>query len=333
MSPEPTGWELAKAHFAQWWKFYAGGLGVVYLFYKVVGPLGDLIMGWIAAHTSVAKNVPSVDGVVRGVLVVCSLVLLALLVLVPLTLTLLFRAQKAAIGAEKNPILIKTFDKTTKAADQIAKQLFPGTAATAKKTIRCKQVYTLYKNGDCHVTETLVITAKNKDIHFMEKLIRVEEEAEPVDFPDEIDLKVVSKTPNKEVAYLISNNEKRQKNAVVFFLPRIQAGQPPDQREIVVTYYWKGFFKRLIMRGDEPFENTIKSVDPIPTVEYEFWNAPDNGVLGFQNVGQHIDENDPTREIRTALGPDENGLTGWSYVVRDFPVGHVTRFRLTWRKN
>jgi len=70
-----------------------------------------------------------------------------------------------------------------------------------------------------------VVAAKDRDIHFMEKIISAEDEADPVEFPDEIDLKIESKTPGRDVRYLISKNEPRSKGVVVFFLPRIKANE------------------------------------------------------------------------------------------------------------
>jgi hypothetical protein len=283
-----------KLHFGVWWKHYVALLGVLYLFYKIAGPLGDLLTSWLLRHEPVLNGAVSVDKVATGVLVACFLLLIGLIVFSVFTTVELMRKQRQVNETLKASILLKTFERSVQAADLIAKQLFPGTASAIKKVISCKQVYTLFKNGDCHASETLVVMAKDRDIHFMEKFIAADDEGEPVDFPDEIDLKVASVTPNRGVAYLITANEKRRKHVMVFFLPRIHAAAP-DQREIRITYYWKGFFKRLVTHGEEPFETTIKSVEPIPQVEYEFLVAPDAGDLTCVNVGQLIDENDPQR--------------------------------------
>lgn len=220
----------------------------------------------------------------------------------------------------------------TQAADRIAKQLFPGATMATKKVLSCKQVYTLYKDGDCQSTEIMVVTAHDKDVHFMEKFIAVEEEALPKDFPDDINLKVTSGTPNRNVAYLISGNEQRRKNVMVFFLPRIQSGAA-DAREVRITYFWKGFFRRLVTRGEEIFETTIKTVEPVPRVEYEFWVAPDAGVLSCTNIGQVINENDAEREVLVQLEADERGMRGWRYIATNFPLHHTSRFRLTWESS
>jgi hypothetical protein len=334
--PTPNGQgtlQFLRHHFAQSWKLYAGFLAVLYLFYKIAGPLGDFLTAWLMSHVVAFKGVVSIDGIATVFLTGAALLLFALIMFSIYTVVELTRMHKLAGPALKAPILAKTFERTVQAADRIAKQLFPGAATATKKVISCKQVYTLYKNGDCHVTEALVVTAHEKDIHFMEKNIGVEPEADPADFPDEIDLKVTSRTPNREVAYLISRNDKRLKNVMVFFLPRIQAAAP-EQREIEFTFFWKGYFKRLVTSGEEPFECTIKSVEPIPRVEYEFWVAPDAGNLTCLNVGQMIDEDDAEREKLVEIKkPDERGMRCWKYAATDFPLGHVTRFRLTWKKS
>lgn len=326
-------WEFLGHHLSRWWKTFLGLLGIVYLFYKVAGPLGDLLTSWLLGHEVVLKERASIDGVATGFLVGLVLLLFALVVFSIYIVHQLIGAQTLANQALRVPVLTKTFQRTVQAADRIAKQLFPGAATAIKKVVSCRQVYTLYKNGDCHAMETLVVTAQEKDIHFMEKNIAVEPAADPADFPDDIDLKVASLTPNREVAYLISRNEHRLKSVMVFFLPRIQAGAA-DEREIQTTFFWKGFFKRLITSGEEPFETTIKTVEAISRVEYEFWVAPGAGRLTCQNVGQMIDENNAEREKLTEITePDAKGMRGWKYTAIDFPVGHTTRFQLTWKKS
>jgi hypothetical protein len=297
-----------KRHFIAWWASFAGVLAAGYLLYKVGSPIGDALTAWLVRHESTLGGSINIDGTATFCLAAVALLLAALIVFGIFTTALLLGAQRQANLAQQTPILAKTFDRSVQAADLIAKQLFPGAASAVKQVVRCKQVYTLYKNGDCQATETLVVTANDRDIHFMEKLIAADIEGDPVDFPDDKNLN------------LISGNEKRQKNVVVFFLPRIQATNP-EQREITITYYWKGFFRRLIIRGEEPFVTTIKSVADIPLVEYEFWVAPDAGVLSCINVGQLIDEEDAEREKLEQVDVDERGMRGMEIPCSRLPLG------------
>jgi hypothetical protein len=320
---------LLKRHIAAWWKLYLGLLAALCVFYEIAGPLGEWLTRWLLGHEAVTNGVASVDAFARAVLVIGTLAIFALIVFAVFSAISLVRAIQRVSLAQKTPVLMKTFERTVQAADLIAKQLFPGADTAIKQVLSCKQVLTLYKHGDCQATETLVVTARQRDIHFMEKFITAEEEADPVDFPDEMNLKVTSGTPNRGVSYLISGNEKRQKNVVVFFLPRILASAP-EHRTIKITYFWKGFFKRLVTRGEEPFVITIKSVEAIPAVEFEFWVAPGAGSLTCTNVGQVIDVNDVEREKILPLEADDRGMKGCKYIVRNCPVDHTIRLRLGW---
>jgi hypothetical protein len=329
----PSASEFLKQHFSRWWAIFLASLGILYLFYKIAVPLGDLLTNWLLGHEAVLKGTISIDGFATAFLVGCSFLLFALVVFSAYSVYSLILAHRLASQALKVPVLTKTFERTVQAADRIAKQLFPGAATATKKVVSCKQVYTLYKNGDCHASETLVVAAHEKDVHFFEKNIGVEPEADPADFPDEIDLKVTSRTANREVAYLISRNEGRLKNVMVFFLPRIQ-DVVDDELEVKKTFFLNRFFNLLITHGEEPFETTIKTVVAIPRVEYEFWVAPDAGYLTCQNVGQMIDETDAERETLIEIAdPDTRGMRGWKYTAINFPIGHTTRFRLTWKKS
>lgn len=313
-----------RDHLRKSWGIYVGVLGVVYLFYKVGGPLGDFLVDWVIGHVTVQEGVASVDKWGKGLLASGVLMLVALLIVAIVSSSALYKTRRATAGAEKIPILIKTFRRTTEAADLISKKLFPGAALPVKLVLACKQVYTIYEGGDCHYSEELTVAAKAKDTHFMEKIIDVEPEADPAEYPDEIDLKVKSKTPGKEVQYLISKNEPRSKSFVIFFLPRIQAGEA-DKRELKISYYWKGHMKRLVLLGSEPFNMRVKSVEPVPSIEYQFWMKPSQRKLVCVHVGEPLDEGKETLEERPA---DERGMTGWVYTARDVPPGHTTRLRL-----
>jgi hypothetical protein len=318
---------FAKDHLKKSWGIYVGALGVAYLFYKVGGPLGDILGDWIAGHVTVQNGVTSADKWSRGLLAGGALTLSALLILAIVSSVSLYKTRKAAAGAEKIPILTKTFRRTTEAVDLIAKKLFPGASFPIKLVRSCRQVYTIYEGGDCHFSEELIVEAKGKDTHFMEKIIDAEPEADPAEYPDEINLKVESKTAGKGVRYLISKNEPRSKSLVIFFLPRIKADEG-DKRELKTSYYWKGFMKRLVLQGSEPFNMGVKSVEPVPSIEYQFWMKPGERKLACVHVGEPLDEGKETLDEQPA---DERGMTGWLYTAKDVPPGHMTRLRLELR--
>jgi hypothetical protein len=229
--------------------------------------------------------------------------------------------------AARGEILLKTFRRTVQAAELIAKKLFPGTAQPLKKVTGYREVFCLFDEGDCHYLEEVALCAKDRDIHFVEELIEADPEGDPVEFPDEIDLKVESGTRDKSIQYLITRNEPRSKRVLIFFLPLVKSGGQ-DPRQYRVTFYWRGLMRRLIVRGEEDFENQVKSVDPVPMVEYEFWVKPKLGRLTCVNIGPELDSRAETLE---EIG-DEKGMRGWKYQGRNLPGDHTTRLRLRLEK-
>ena len=301
------------SHFKGAWKYYAAVLGVIVLLIKVYSPLKALCVAWLG-----------VAGMASEVVAFSWITLLFLLVALVFTVGGLYKShKKETTQGQQGEILLKTFHRTQQAADLISKKLFPGPSQTRKKVLSCKQVWTIFDNGDCNFTEVLALTTKEKDIHFLQKGIDAEPEADPVEFPDQIDLKIESTTPAKQVVYLINKNELRSKRFVVFFLPFIRAGVD-DRRDVKMTYYWKGLMRKLIAFGEEDFTYEVKSVEPIPEVEYQFWIKPQAGTLACSNIGPELDPGTETLEPVE----DEKGLKGWIYRGKNLPGDHVTRLRL-----
>lgn len=314
-------------HFLTGWKWYTGILAILYLFYKVGGPLGEILSEWIRKHSTVQNGSVVEDAWIKAVAAAVSLALFALIVLAVFTLVSLYKARKAAEGAEKTPILVKTFRRTTQAASLISKRLFPGADQSIKKVVSCKQIYAIYENGDCHFFEKLVVCAKERDIHFIEKGLDADPEADSVEYPDEINLKLESKTEGKDIAYLISRNEPRSKGVVAFFLPLIARGEA-DRRELETTYYWRGLFRRLVTRGQEDFEMQVRSVEPVPHIEYQFWVKPQMGRLLCTHIGEYLGEDRESLKGETG----QNGMQGWVYLGKDLPKTHTTMLRLELKK-
>ena len=311
---------FAWSHVAAAWKWYIGILLGAYSLYKLCGPMGDWISAFLRQHSVVINGQVDFDGLSRSLLVSLCLLLPVLAVLVTRTLVALYQVKRA-----KAPLLAKTFKRTIEAADLIANRLFPGPDAI-KRVLSCKQVYTLFSNGDCQFTELLTLCARDQNIHFMEKAIMAEPEAKGVEFPDEIALKVASKTQDKSVAYLISRNELRHKRVVIFFLPFIHTSN--DERVIETTYCWNGLMDKLLTDGEEGVENAVKSVEPVPLVEYQFWVQSSLGELACEHIGAKIGT-----ETIEKQGHNEHGMNGWIYRATNVPREHITKLKLTLRKN
>jgi hypothetical protein len=298
----------------------AGTAGVLYALYD---PLDKHFEHWVHDHGHVIdpKNL-AVDDRVHIVLTVLTLVLIFELVgLISSSLALVAVNKKKA---QTSDVLTRTFVKTVDAAALILKRMFPSAGKTVKRVIFSKQVYTLYDNGDCYATETMILEAGTQNLHFMEKKIEGTADAEAAEFPADINLSIASQTAGKDVTYLITKNEPKEKNFIIFFLPVVIQGTI-DRREIISTYHWKGLLKQMLVRRFEDFELTFESVSPIPEVEFEFWAKPGVGEIDCQIVGTRLPQGNET----VMPGSDPRGLTGYIYKAQNVPVGHVIELRVT----
>ena len=323
-------------HFQQSWKLWAAAAGTVVLIISIYSPLAQWVGRWMLrqvvprAGTSLGSLTvkDSAPTLIAWGIITLSLVAVALCY----TLYSLYQVRRAErTGERRTGTLEKTFHRTQQAADKIWNRLFLGPSRPLKKVIKLRQVWTIYENGDCNFVETLTLTTKDKDIHFMEKGIDAEEAAEPAEFPDDIDLKI-QPGGNGEIAYLINNNDPWSKRFIVFFLPFINAGGR-DEREVTTSYYWKGLFRGLLVKGEEPFTYQERSADPIPEVEYQFWIKPKMGSLNCRNTGVNLGKDAQGRDIER-LDPSRNlmGMSGWTYSATDLPGNHTTRLLLELRR-
>jgi len=323
-------------HFRQFWKLWAAAAGTVVLIIRIYTPLAEAVGRWMS------RQVVPLAGTLSGSLrvkdsaptLIASGIITLSLVAVALCYTLysLYQVRRAEkTGERRAGTLEKTFHRTQQAADKIWNRLFLGQSRPLKKVIKLRQVWTIYENGDCNFVETLALTTKDKDIHFMWKGVTAEQVAEPAEFPDDINLKI-EPGGNGEIAYLISKNEPRSKHFIVFFLPFISAGGR-DERELTISYYWKGLFRGLLVSGEEPFTYREGSANPIPEVEYQFWIKPKMGSLNCTNRGVNLGKDAHGRDIER-LEPSRNlmGMSGWTYSARDLPGNHTTRLLLELRR-
>jgi hypothetical protein len=306
------------------------------LIIKIYSPLTEALSRWILMQVVLPAGTSpgslrvkdSAPPLIASGIITLSLVTGALI----WTLYSLYQVRSAERTGEKRMgTLEKTFHRTQQAADKIWNRLFLGQSRPLKKVIKLRQVWTIYENGDCNFAETLTLTTKDKDIHFMWKGVDAEQLAEPAEFPDDIDLKIEAGGKG-EVAYLISKNEPRSKHFIMFFLPFVSAGGQ-DERELTISYYWKGLWRGLLVKGEEPFEYRENSADPIPEVEYQFWIKPKMGSLNCTNTGVNLGKDVHGRDIEH-LEPSKNlmGMSGWIYSARDLPGNHTTRLLLELRK-
>ena len=316
--------KFVKEFGRDWWKWFAAFAASVLFLISIYEPADKRSKGWVLTHVRLDQGHLAVDDRVHIVLAILALVSIFVFVGVAFTSAKLFLLKKeTAETSRTKDVLERTFEKTVEAADQISEQLFPSTGKVVKKVISCKQIYTLYDNGDCYFTEDMVVDAATRDLHFMSKIIGGEPEADPAEFPADIDLNIVSLTHGNSVKYLITENQPRYKSFAIFFLPVIELGAN-DPREVRTEYYWKGLLKKLLLKGQEGFELEVKSAVAVHEVEYQFWVKPGVGTLQCDNVGGKL----PPGSETLKQASDSKGLKGWIYKAQAVPPGHITKLNL-----
>ena len=127
----------------------------------------------------------------------------------------------------------------------------------------------------------------------------------------DLDLKVTNETASggKEVAYLLSRNDLRDKAILLFFIPRIEPHEEFPRR-IKVSYHWPGYYKRLLSTGAEPSSMLLSK--EVRSLNYLFKMAPKVDTLGLKVIR-------PVGGAKEAepYDPDESGFTGWRYSAQN----------------
>lgn len=317
--------EFFKKHVTTWWALCGTVIAFFVGLLKIYSPLNEWSKEWfnkqiIQVNPSSYKINDAAPAEIAWFLVAIAFLILALVYL----LWFLWRSEKLAKQSDwKSSSLEITFRETMKTAGLIVEKISSTPMKTLKSVLDFHQTYTLYDDGDCYVTETSSLTAKDHDLHMMMKSVEPEPVADPAYFPSDIDLHIESGTPGKDVAYLISKNEPRDKRFVIFFLPALAHGGA-DQRKVSVSFYWKGYLKKLVTEKEEEISYSVKSIDPIPTVEYVFWAKPRLGKLICTNIGGYL----PEEPVFEALEDKAKGMRGIAFRAKNVPGDYIVKLLL-----
>jgi len=318
--------KLVWKDFRDWVVAFGSLATVAVLLWGLYEPADKKFSAWVGEHVRLDQGKIAVDERVHAVLTLFVLVSIFLVGGVCFALWMLMRVRKRSAQTDKaNDVLTHTFDGTIKAAARISREMFPNTEKTVKKVISFKRVCTLFDDGNCLVVETLIVEAGKQNLHFVEKSIRAEEAAAAAPYPADIDLKMVSATPNTKVSYLITENKPKFKKFAIFFLPVIRHSLS-DTREIHTSYYWKGLLKQMVAQGEEDFDLQVNSVDAVPAMEFQFWVKPKVGTVSCEILPTELP---PTKETLKQDSDRDKGFEGWVYKAEDVSVGHVTLLKLT----
>lgn len=224
--------------------------------------------------------------------------------------------------------LQKTLDGTIRAASRIRNQMFPLVANGSGKTVEAVHyLYYINKKFDAEVHRRYRVRAGDTPLHFWETSFTVSSNAWPAETFVDIDFRLISHDPAKDVVFLPTKNELQSKAACFFFLPRIEPG---EAREIEVTYQWPGMALQLLKEGFEEFTVRLHTADRLRSYSLEVYLEPGSGgSLKCEETGALL-----PRKILEQVS-SHHGWLGWRYSAEDVPslIGNPRiSLRVDWLK-
>jgi 3',5'-cyclic AMP phosphodiesterase CpdA len=171
---------------------------------------------------------------------------------------------------------------------------------------RVQSYYRISGNGDAAINETVVIFPNGQSpIHFWEYGIWADPESPEVPFLEDISWNV-SVEEGKNMTYLPTRDDGREKWICIFFLPMIRKD---EKRTVNISYQWPAFVRHLIDGDRVQFEWRFKTGLPLVPINVDLILDfdPDCGELEFKQESSHDPESEWTSK-RT-----ENGGTRLEY--------------------
>jgi len=201
--------------------------------------------------------------------------LFSILFLVPILLLICFCLYVHALLTRSGKPQKKILDGMMRAVKRIGEQLLPEAHKHIKSFVNVKNIYLIDRNFNGEVYREYEISATKGSLHFWEITSGVENEADSVSGPDEINFKIRDDS-GKGVSYLPTTISPKKLATLAFFLPRIEP-EEGTPRKIVVTYKWPGMFKHLKIHKYEPYSWVLESVEPITSAEFHFYLEEGDG--------------------------------------------------------
>ena len=226
----------------------------------------------------------------------------------------------------RNVRLERTLNGTIRAASLIQSQLFPAVANGAGKTFELvKFTYFVDRNFDVKVHRQYRIRAGKTPIHFWQNSIGVSPSAGAVETFADVNFRIRSLTPGKELVYLPTRNEPLRKAACVFFLPRIEPG---ESRDLEASYSWPKMALQIKEKGWEDYSVRLSNTENLESYCMEFYlEVGTNGSLMCNQSGALL----PNMILEQTVS--NNGWQGWRYSATNVPpeiLGQGISLRVSW---
>jgi hypothetical protein len=225
-----------------------------------------------------------------------------------------------------NDHTVRTLRGVMRAAGNVCKRLFPPDHLTDQTYEKIHFVYQIQKDFTAQVRRTYQVRAGASPLYFVERVFRVRDYADPAESFIDIDFKVRDINDPNGIVYFPLTNERRNKSACIFFLPRIEPG---TSRTFEISYIWPRMTRSLRVEGEEEFTFRNSSAKDMAEFCLEIYLEPGSGgTLSWEESGPPI----PNKSILAA----ESQL-GWPGVVftgvniQPAVVSAGIRLRLRWK--
>jgi hypothetical protein len=230
--------------------------------------------------------------------------------------------------AGRNDHTVRTLRGVMRAAGHICKRLFPPGHISDLTIENIHLTYQIEKDFTTQVRRIYRIRAGKTPVYFIERGFRVRDHADPADSLIDIGFKVRDVADPAGVVYLPMVNERRNKSACIFFLPRIEPG---GDRTIELFYKWPGLARTLRIQGEEEFTLRHTSAKEMAEFCMEIYLEPGSGgSISWEESGRSL----PKKEL--VGSKSQLNWPGVSYRGTDISpeiTNAGIRLRLRWKKD
>ncbi|MEG9438573.1 hypothetical protein JAO29_20725 [Edaphobacter sp. HDX4] len=220
-------------------------------------------------------------------------------------------------------------DGMMNAAARIREQQTPDSSHTIKTIERARIIYRISKDFSTDILREYQMKANSKPVHFWESSFIPSDHATPMEYLSDIQFRVTditNATAASPVTYLQTENQSRQKSVCIYFLPRLEPGDPP--RTLQLSCKWPGYFLQIFNTGSERLESRFKSAEVTKSVRIEVYLEDHSG----GNLSCEVVTNGRPHSL-TQGKDQQTGWNGYVYEATNIPAGlHEHRLLAQWSR-
>jgi hypothetical protein len=204
--------------------------------------------------------------------------------------------------------------------------MFPKNHVSDHTMEKAHFIYQIHKDFTAQVRRNFRVRAGKQPVYFIERGFGVRDHADPAESFIDIDFQVRDTNDPNGVVYLPMVNERKNKSACIFFLPRIEPG---EARTFEISYRWPGMVRSLKIEGEEEFTFRQKSALEMSEFCMELYLEPESGGdLTWEECG------DPVNHQSIVVASSQLNWPGVKYSGSNLPPDSLSTgigLRLRWK--